>query len=220
LLIAACVAGAMAVARAGSQSPQRPQRAGSAGSAARTQITIWAAPLPEGDAYGGVAYGGYAPVTGALVTEQREIDVGAGDARDARISGVAATTDPASVQLRDLTDPNRLDVVSEEPLGTSAGVARIRVAPDADLTGERRTMSCSADEQLHTLRETIAIALENHGTKAADVVVRESLWRWPVWHIETKDHKGVRAGRQLQEYRVRVPGGGRQAVTYTAVYAW
>jgi len=463
-LIAVAVAGITAVVQAGSPG---------AGTAARTQITIWATPAPpSGEAYGGLAYGGYAPTTGALITEQRELDVGG----DTRVAGVAATLDPASVQLRDLTDPaaeisdqrfapaaatpteilarhvgdavsvttpkgevagvlravddqvivvetgagdqrrlqvmrrdsyvqdirlpasaggdpslawrvrsarpgkhtvelsyradgmwwtadylavldepgravelsswatiknatgasydgvdlilvgaapdappsgvgrapparfhvpapvrigrgdavqvelaprrtapvrsvviyeampdpsprfqaapgiecnqfsaaapgghgdvaieldvparttlpdgkvrlfqrraGRLDVVTEEPLRTGAGVARIRIAPAADITGERRGVTCSADEQHHTVRETVEVKLENHGRQPADVVLREFLWRWPVWHIEAEDRKGVRAGPQLQEYRMRVPAMGKQVVTYTAVYAW
>lgn len=114
----------------------------------------------------------------------------------------------------------RLDVVSEDPLRTGAGVARIRVAPAADITGERRAVSCSHDEQARTIRESIEVKIENHAAQAADVVVREFLWRWPVWRLEAENHRGARAGPQLQEYRLRVPGSGRQVVAYTAVYAW
>ncbi|HUJ63094.1 MAG TPA: hypothetical protein VLX92_31570, partial [Kofleriaceae bacterium] len=67
--------------------------AGTAGP--RTAITVWAAP------FGGTSYA--AAVPGATITEQRELDVGSGG--DARAIGVAATIDPASVQLRDLTEP-------------------------------------------------------------------------------------------------------------------
>ncbi|TMQ10655.1 MAG: hypothetical protein E6J91_25725 [Deltaproteobacteria bacterium] len=113
-----------------------------------------------------------------------------------------------------------LEVVSEDPLRTAAGIARIRVVANGDITGDRHAVSCNYDEQRHTVQETIELKLENRTPRAADVILREFLWRWPIWHIESEDHKGVRAGPQLQEYRVRVPGSGRQVVTYTAVYAW
>lgn len=114
----------------------------------------------------------------------------------------------------------QLEVVTEDALRAGAGVARIRVAPDADITGERRVVTCSYDERAHTIHETVEVKIDNKTRQAADVIVREFLWRWPVWHLEAEDHKGVRAGPQIQEYRMHVPGSARQSVTYTAVYAW
>ncbi|HSR97920.1 MAG TPA: DUF4139 domain-containing protein [Kofleriaceae bacterium] len=114
----------------------------------------------------------------------------------------------------------RLEVLTEDPLRASAGLARIRVSPDTDVTGERRAVTCNYDEPAHTIHETVEVKVENKGKQPADVVVREFLWRWPVWHLEAEDRRGVRAAPQIQEYRLRVPPGGRQAVTYTAVYSW
>lgn len=115
---------------------------------------------------------------------------------------------------------DRLEVLSDEPLRASTGMARVRVAPDTDITGERRAVTCSYDEHAHTIHETIEVKIDNKSKQPSDVIVREFLWRWSVWHLETEDHKGMRAGPQIQEYRLRVPGSGRQAVTYTAVYTW
>jgi hypothetical protein len=114
----------------------------------------------------------------------------------------------------------RLDVLTEDPLRASAGVARIRVSPDSGITGERRAVSCSHDEPARTIHETVEVKIDNKTKQPADVIIREFLWRWPVWHLEAEDRKGVRAGPQIQEYRLRVPAGGRQAVTYTAAYTW
>jgi hypothetical protein len=114
----------------------------------------------------------------------------------------------------------RLEVVTEEPLHSGAGLARIRIAPTHELTVERRAASCSFDEVAHTLREVIEISIENTGAAPADVVARDRLWRWSVWRIESEGRKGTRAAPQVQEYRVRVPAGGKQSLTYTAVYAW
>jgi len=111
-------------------------------------------------------------------------------------------------------------LVTEDPLRASAGLARLRVAPTSDITGERHAVSCNYDEHHHTIHEAIEVKIENKAKQAADVVVREFLWRWPIWHLAAEDHKGVRAGPQIQEYRVHVPAGGKQVVTYTAVYTW
>ncbi len=114
----------------------------------------------------------------------------------------------------------RLEIVSEEDLRSSTGVARIKLAGDAEITGERKALSCNVDERAKTIHERVTVRLENKGKLAVDVVVREYLWRWPVWKLEAEDRKGTRTGTQTQEYRLHVPAKGSQSVTYTAVYTW
>jgi hypothetical protein len=114
----------------------------------------------------------------------------------------------------------RLEVVSEDKLRSAAGLARIRLSPDPEITGERRAVTCNVDERARTMQEKLEVKLENRAAQAADVVIREYMWRWPVWRLEGENRKGVRAGPQVQEYRVRVPAKGTQTVTYTAIYSW
>src|SRR2546423_14053426 len=77
-----------------------------AGASARTQITVWSA--PAANAQGGATYGAATvPSSGAMITEQRELDLAGGEVR---ITGIATTVDPASVQLRSLTDPSGVTV--------------------------------------------------------------------------------------------------------------
>jgi hypothetical protein len=114
----------------------------------------------------------------------------------------------------------RLEVVSEDQLHTAAGLARIRLSPGTEITGERRAVSCNIDERAHTLQEKIEVKIENKGAQPADVVVREFMWRWMVWRLDSEDHKGVRVAPQTHEYRLRVPAKGTQSVTYSVVYAW
>ena len=117
---------------------------------------------------------------------------------------------------------DRLDVVSEDELHASPGLARIRIAPDAEIVGERRALSCNGDERTRTIHERIEVKVENKGKQPADVVVREFLWRWPVWRIDPADEspRGVRAGPQTEEYRLTLPPGARKTVTYSVVYTW
>ncbi|HTR49161.1 MAG TPA: DUF4139 domain-containing protein [Kofleriaceae bacterium] len=116
----------------------------------------------------------------------------------------------------------RLDVLSEDQLHASPGIARIRVAPDPDIVGDRRTIACTGDEHARTIREKIEVHVENRGKQAAEVVVRELMWRWPAWHVDPTDESphGVRADAQTQEYRVSLPAGGKKIVTYTVIYTW
>jgi hypothetical protein len=115
---------------------------------------------------------------------------------------------------------DRLEIVSEEDLRSSAGAARIKLLGDAEVTGERKALSCTVDERAKTIHERVSVRVENKGKQAVDVVVREYLWRWPVWKLEAEDRKGIRTATQTQEYRLRVPAKGSESVTYAVVYTW
>jgi hypothetical protein len=75
---------------------------GRGASADRTAITVWAAQAASANPDGGDTYAGASTPTGALITEQRELEVGTGEVR---IEDVAATLDPASVRVRGISDP-------------------------------------------------------------------------------------------------------------------
>jgi hypothetical protein len=121
------------------------------------------------------------------------------------------------------TAGERLEVASEDTLRVNAqsGVARIGLAAaDSEITGERKQLECRYDERTRTLREKIEVKIENKGKAALDVVVREYMYRWMAWKIESEDEKGSKAAPQTQEYRARVPATGKKTVTYTVVYSW
>ena len=117
--------------------------------------------------------------------------------------------------------PDRLEVLSEDQLRASAGIARVRLATHTELSGERKT-TCTVDERARTLTEKDEVKVENKGKQPVDAVVREFMWRYSVWRIDPSDEsvKGARGGAQTQEYRLNVPAGGKKSVTYTVVYQW
>ncbi|MCW5805159.1 MAG: hypothetical protein KIT31_22500 [Deltaproteobacteria bacterium] len=114
----------------------------------------------------------------------------------------------------------RLEVVNEDQLRSTAGLARVKLALDNEVAGERKAVSCNNDEHARTLTEKIEVRVENKGKQAVDVVIREFMWRWSVWRIDGEDKKGTTVAPQTHEYRVRVPSKGSQNVTYTVVYSW
>ena len=114
----------------------------------------------------------------------------------------------------------RLEVISEEPLRSSAGLARMRVAPSSDIVGERKAVACTYDERTRTVNEKIEVKVENKSQKATEIVIREFAWRWPMWRLDSEDAKSARAGTQTLEYRATLPPGGKKTVTYALVYTW
>ena len=114
----------------------------------------------------------------------------------------------------------RLEVVSEEPLRSSAGLARVRVAPHAEVVGERKALACTYDERTHTVIEKLEVKVENKSKREAQIVIREFAWRWPVWRLDSEDAKSTRAGAQTLEYRAAVPPSGKKTVTYSVIYTW
>lgn len=113
----------------------------------------------------------------------------------------------------------RLEVVSEEPLRASPGLARMRVAPHTEIVGERKALACTYDERAHTITEKVEVKVENKSKREAQIVVREFAWRWPMWRLDGEDAKSTRAGQAL-EYRFAVPPAGKKTLTYSLVYAW
>jgi hypothetical protein len=114
---------------------------------------------------------------------------------------------------------DRLDPVSDDPLKTANGIARIRLASDTDITGEHR-VTCNVDEGARTIRDHVELKIENKGRQAVDAVIHEYMARWPVWKIEAEDIKGTKVGPQTQQYRVHLAAGGKQTIGYTVLYSW
>jgi hypothetical protein len=115
---------------------------------------------------------------------------------------------------------DRLEVLSEEPLRSSAGLARIRIAPHSEIAGERRAVSCNYDERAHTVTEKLEVKVENKSKRAADIVIREFAWRWPAWRLDGEDTRSQRGGPQTLEYRAKLAPGGKKTVTYSVSYTW
>jgi len=122
---------------------------------------------------------------------------------------------------RPAKSPDRLEMLGEDQLRSSAGLARVKLASHGELIGERKT-TCNADERARTLTEKVEVKVENKGKQPIEAVVREFMWRTPLWRVDPADEsiRSVRAGPQVNEYRLTLPAGAKKSVTYTVVYSW
>ncbi len=133
----------------------------------------------------------------------------------------AQTTLPEGrIRLFHRSKAGRLEVASEDVLRSSAGIARIKLAPGGEIVGSRKAVTCNVDERTRTIHEKLEVRIENKGKHPADVVIREYAWRWPVWKLVGEDKRSMRSGPQALEYRVQVPAKASQVVTYSVLYSW
>jgi len=116
----------------------------------------------------------------------------------------------------------RVDVVSDDVLRASPGIARVMISDPDTITGERKQIGCTNDDIKHRLEEKVELEVTNKGAHAQDVVVHELVWRLPMWRIDpaSETTHGTRAGIDAQDYRVRVAATSTTKVAYTVVYTW
>ncbi len=114
------------------------------------------------------------------------------------------------------------ELVAQAPVDHSAAGAplRVRVGAHPSLEVAHSQLEFRLDERAKQMRERVEVKLTNRGKAAVEVVVREVMWRWTDWAIETESPRGVRVGPLTQEYRVAVPAGASRKVTYTVAYSW
>ena len=126
-----------------------------AGTSPRTSITIWGAASAaaiSSPIYGGASYGTATVPTGAMIVEHRVVEVAA--AGEVRISGVPASLDIASVQLRSISDVGGFSVdeqrfipgatTPDEILTRHVGEQVTVITPKAEVVGVLRSVDAQA----------------------------------------------------------------------------
>ena len=168
--------------------------------AGRTTITVWAG-TPATPGYGGQTYGGSAAVSGAMISEQREVEVAANG--EVKIAGVASTIDPASVQLRSLTEPGV--AVTEQRFIPGA------TTPDEILArhiGEQVTVVTPKGDVAGTLRSVAAQTLVVETSGHLEVMQREGF-------VQEVRVAGGGAGKPTLVWKLAATKPGKQTVELT-----
>lgn len=98
---------------------------------------------------------------------------------------------------------------------------RIYTGNAFDLVGERKRTDYQVDTGRRWVRETFEIKLRNRKeNEAVTITVRESLYRWHNWELETASHEFEKKSSQQIEFTVDVEPDAEQIVTYTVYYTW
>jgi hypothetical protein len=89
-----------------------------------------------------------------------------------------------------------------------------------DLVGER-TQTSFNQLASNVLEETYEIHLRNRkDDESVEIRVPEHLFRWSNWEILDASHEYAQTDSSTIEFRVIVPPGGEEVITYTVRYTW
>lgn len=96
----------------------------------------------------------------------------------------------------------------------------IKMGNAFDIKGERKQTDYRVDTKARTMSESFEITLKNHKAEAADVVIRETLYRWSQWEIGSKSQDFTKQDSRHIHFDVEVPANGEAKVSYTVNYSW
>lgn len=105
---------------------------------------------------------------------------------------------------------------------SQSGILRLAIGTVPDLVGRRRVTEFTRDDSGRRLVEELRIEIENRRAVAADVLVREHLYRGLNWAIAYFNQAGSLSKEGPQEIHVRlhVPARSKRAIVYRVVYTW
>ena len=96
----------------------------------------------------------------------------------------------------------------------------IKMGNSFDIKGERKQTDYTVDSSAKKMSETFEITIKNHKNEDADVVIRETLYRWSNWKIIKKSHDYTQEDSRHIHFNVKVPANGEVKVAYTVNYSW
>ncbi len=119
-------------------------------------------------------------------------------------------------------DDGQLEFTGENVIDHTPKDETIRVytGNSFDLTGERKRVNFVYNDAQDWIDESFEIKVRNHKKEPVEIRVVEHLYRWTNWQIRIPSHKYIKSDSQTVEFRVTVPPGGEQVITYTAHYTW
>jgi hypothetical protein len=96
----------------------------------------------------------------------------------------------------------------------------VKIGQAFDVVGERTQTNFNIDERAHWMTDSYKITLKNHKDTAVHVIVKENVFRWTNWAIETPSDPFTKIDARTIHFEVDVPPNGEKTVTYTARYTW
>jgi len=119
-------------------------------------------------------------------------------------------------------DDDSLELIGEDLIAHTPRNERIslRLGNAFDVVGERSQVDFQVDSDKHWIRESFAIEVRNQKAEAATVRLREPLFRWSNWRIETASHEYRKLNSSTIEFELDLDAESEQTVRYTVYYSW
>jgi hypothetical protein len=96
----------------------------------------------------------------------------------------------------------------------------VKLGSAFDVVGERRQVDFAVDSKAKWMEEEIEVKLRNHKTQPVDVLVRENLFRWTNWTMQSSSVAYEKGDARTLYFAVKVPADGEQTVRYRVRYTW
>ena len=106
------------------------------------------------------------------------------------------------------------DIIDHTPEGEEI---LSRLGSAFDIVGERTQVDFSRDGN-ERIRESFEIKVRNHKDTPAEVLVRETLYRWLNWEIDSCSHEFEKVDSRTIQIPITVEPGAEETVMYTVEY--
>jgi hypothetical protein len=135
--------------------------------------------------------------------------------------GMALPKGKVRLYKRDPADAS-LEFIGEDQIDHTPKdeTVRLHIGDAFDIVGERKRTDFHVDSSGHVMTESFEIRVRNHKDEAADVLVKETLYRWNNWEITESSHKWTKYDSNTIHFPVTVAKDGEQVITYTVRYTW
>lgn len=96
----------------------------------------------------------------------------------------------------------------------------VKLGSAFDVVGERRQVDFALDSKAKSMEEEIEVKLRNHKKDPVEVLVRENLFRWTNWTMQSSSAAYEKSDARTLYFAVKVPADGEQTVRYRVRYTW
>jgi len=138
-------------------------------------------------------------------------------------SGLGVPLPKGRVRVSQLdTADHGLEFIGEDVIDHTPKNERVLVKLGAafDVVGERRQVDFALDSKAKSMEEEIEVKLRNHKKEPVDVLVRENLFRWTNWTMQSSSTAYEKGDARTLYFAVKVPADGEQTVRYRVRYTW
>lgn len=109
------------------------------------------------------------------------------------------------------------DVIDHTPRDEKV---RVKLGSAFDVVGQRKQVDYRIDSRNRWIEEEIEVELRNHKDEDVEVQVREFLFRWSNWSIQSSSQAFTKDDARTITFAAQVPKNSNRTVRYRVRYSW